>query len=127
MKTSSYSISLFSLATLAALVALPVLQASAQCVASDINFQSSINGSRQPTDRTNNVKQGSTGSCVGNTVSTTNVQSQTGGTDRATQHRQSNQQLNGSNNSPTGINLEPVKIKTNVQVNVDNPADRIRR
>jgi hypothetical protein len=127
MKASSYSTSLFSLATLAALVAFPVLQASAQCVASDINFQSSINGSGKPTDRTNNVNQGSTGGCVGNTVNTTNVQSQTGGTDRATQRRQSTQQINGSSHSPAGSGQEPVKIKTNVQVNVDNPADRLRR
>lgn len=94
---------------------------------SDINFQSSINGSGKPTNRTNDVKQGSTGGCVGNSVNTTNVQSQTGGTDRATQRRQSTQQINGSNNSPTGVNLDPVKIKTNVQVDVDNPADRLRR
>ncbi len=127
MKALSFSVGLLSLATLAALVALPVPPASAQCVESDINFQSSINGSRKPTDRTNNVNQGSTGGCVGNTINTTNVQSQTGGTDRATQHRQSNQQINGSNHSPTGINMPPVKIKTNVQVNVDNPADRLRR
>ncbi|WP_373540697.1 hypothetical protein [Chamaesiphon sp.] len=127
MNASSCSIGLLSLATLAALVALPVPHVSAQCVMSDINFQSSINGSGKPTNRTNDVKQGSTGGCVGNSVNTTNVQSQTGGTDRATQRRQSTQQINGSNNSPTGVNLDPVKIKTNVQVDVDNPADRLRR
>ena len=126
MKSASLSVGLLSLATLAGLAALPVPHASAQCVMSDINFQSSINGSAQPAIQTNNVTQGSTGGCVGNTVSTTNVQSQTGGTERTTQRRQSTQQINGSN-SPTGINMEPVKIKTNVQIQVDNPADRLRR
>jgi hypothetical protein len=92
----------------------------------DTNIQLSMNGSRKPTDRTNDVSQGSTGGCVGNTVNTTNVQTNIGGTERATQRRQSSQQINGSNNSPTGINMNPVKIKTNVQVDVDNPADRLQ-
>jgi hypothetical protein len=127
MKFSSLSVSLLALATLSALVALPTPHASAQCVQSDINFQSSINGSGKPSDRTNDVRQGSNGGCVGNTINTTNVQSQTGGTERATQRRQSTQQINGSNDSPTGINMDPVKIKTNVQIDTDNPADRLRR
>jgi hypothetical protein len=127
MKFSHCSVGLLTLATLSALVTLPVPPASAQCVQSDINFQSSINGSGQPTDRTNDVSQTSTGGCVGNTVSTTNVQSQTGGTTRATQHRTVTQQVNGSNDSPTGINMAPVKIKTNVQVDVYNAADRLRK
>lgn len=127
MKSASLSVGLLSLATLSILTTLPVPHASAQCVMSDINFQSSIDGSRQPAIQTNDVQQGSTGGCVGNTVNTTNVQSQTGGTERTTQRRQSIQQINGSSNSPTGINMEPVKIKTNVQIQVDNPADRLRR
>ena len=126
MKASSYS-AILALATLSALVPLAVAPVNAQCVMNDINFQSSIGGSRQPANQTNDVSQGSTGGCVGNTVNTTNVQSQTGGTERTTQRRQSTQQINGSNNSPTGIDMDPVKIKTNVQINVDNPADRLRR
>jgi hypothetical protein len=39
--------------------------------------------------------------------------------------RQSSQQINGSNNSPTVINLDPVKGKTKVHSDVDNPADRL--
>jgi hypothetical protein len=127
MKFLSLSLSLLALTTLSALVVLPIPHASAQCVESDINFQTSNNGSGKPTDRTNDVRQGSKGGCVGNSVSTTNVQSQTGGTERATQRRNSNQQINGGNNSSTGVNLEPVKIKTNVQIDTDNPADRLRR
>jgi hypothetical protein len=92
----------------------------------DTNLQISINGSRKPSDRSNTVRQGSTGGCVGNTVNSTNVQVSTGGTERASQHRQSSQQVNGSNNSPTGINMAPVKLHQNVQIDVDNPADRLR-
>ncbi|WP_373547893.1 hypothetical protein [Chamaesiphon sp.] len=126
MKASYYS-AILALATLSTLVPLAVVPVNAQCVMNDINFQSSIGGSRQPANQSNNVSQGSTGGCVGNTVNTTNVQSQTGGTERTTQRRQSTQQINGSNNSPTGINMDPVKIRTNVQIQVDNPADRLRR
>ncbi len=100
--------------------------AQAQCVMNDTNLQVSISGSKQPTNRTNNVRQGSTGNCVGNTVNTTNVQTNVGGTDRATQNRQSNQQLNGGNSNPTGVNLAPAKFRQNVQIDVYNPADRLR-
>lgn len=122
----SYLVSLGLIsATLSVFAALPVPQASAQCVMNDTNIQLSMNGSGKKADQSNDVKQASNGGCVGNTVNTTNVQTQTGGTDRAIQRRQSTQQLNGSNDSPTGINMDPVKVKTNVQVNVDNPADRL--
>ena len=84
----------------------------------------SINGSRKPTDRRNNVSQNSSGGCVGNTINTTSVQVQTGGTTPVRQIRNVNQTINGSNDSPTGVNLSPVKTRTNVGVNVFNPAAR---
>jgi hypothetical protein len=95
------------------------------CTMNDTNIQISMNGSGKKADQSNDVTQASNGGCVGNTVNTTNVQTQTGGTDRATQRRRSSQEINGSNNSPTGINMDPVKVKTNVQTDVDNPADRL--
>jgi protein-disulfide isomerase len=125
MKYSHFlSLGLIS-ATLSAFAAMPVPQASAQCVMNDTNIQLSMNGSGKKAEQSSDVKQASNGGCVGNTINTTNVQTQTGGTDRAVQRRQSSQQINGSNNSPTGINMEPVKVNTNVQVDVDNPADRL--
>jgi hypothetical protein len=126
MKSSFLSAGLLSLATFSAVVTLSAPHASAQCVMNDTNIQMSINGSKKPTDRTNNVSQGSTGGCVGNTANSVNVQTNTGGTERATQRRNSNQQINGSDNSPTGINMPPVKLHQNVQVDVDNPADRLK-
>ncbi len=127
MKYSFLPIGLLSIATFSTLVGLSAPQASAQCVMNDTNIQVSINGSRKPSDRTNNVSQNSNGGCVGNTVNTTNVQLQTGGTQRATQRRESNQQINGSNNSPIGVNLPPVKTHQNIQIDVDNPADRFNK
>ncbi len=127
MKPSFVSIGLLSVATFSTLAALIIPQASAQCVMNDTSIQVSINGSRKPSDRTNDVSQNSNGGCVGNTVNTTNVQVQTGGTDRATQRRVSRQQVNGSNNSPSGVNLPPVKTRQNIQIDVDNPADRFNK
>jgi hypothetical protein len=127
MKYSFLPIGLLSIATFSTFFGLSVPQASAQCVMNDTNIQVSINGSGKPSDRTNNVSQNSNGGCVGNTVSTTNVQLQTGGTQRATQRRESNQQINGSNNSQIGVNLPPVKTHQNIQIDVDNPADRFNK
>jgi hypothetical protein len=127
MKSSFLSVSLLAFTTFSALVTLPVRQASAQCVMNDTNLQVTIGGSGKPTDRTNNVSQGSTGGCVGNTVNTVNVQTSLGGTERATQRRQSTQQINGSNDSQIGTNMSPVKLHQNVQIDVDNAADRLPR
>jgi Tfp pilus assembly protein PilV len=127
MKPSFLSIGLLSIATLSTLAAFSTPQASAQCHMNDTNIQLSMNGSRKSTDRTNDVSQSSSGNCVGNSVNTTNVQVQTGGTDRATQRRVSNQQLNGGGNNPTGVNLPPVKTRQNIQIDVDNPADRFNK
>jgi hypothetical protein len=126
MKSSYISAGLLSLATCSALVTFSAPRASAQCVMNDTNIQLSMNGSKKPSDRTNNLSQDSKGGCVGNTVNTTNVQVNTGGTERATQRRTSTQQINGSNNSQTGINMDPVKLHQNVQVDVDNPVDRLK-
>jgi hypothetical protein len=93
----------------------------------DTNIQMNISGSRTPTERTNNVAQNSTGGCVGNTVNTTNVQSNVGGTAAVRQNRQSSQTINGTNDSPTGINMAPLKFKQSVQVDVYNAADNIQR
>ena len=127
MKSSYLSIGLFSIATLTSLFALPARHVNAQCVMADTNVQVSMNGSRKRSDQTNDVTQQSSGACSGNSISSTNTQVQTGGTDRASQHRSSHQEIRGGESSPTGINMEPVKVRTNVQVDVYNAADRLRR
>jgi ribosomal protein L21E len=125
MKFSALSIGLCSLTTLATLVSLPISRASAQCVMNDTNIQVTISGSRQPTRRTNDVTQGSTGNCVGNSTSSTNVQTNIGGTERATQNRRSSQQITGGDGNPTGVNVPPVKLRQNVQIDVYNAADKL--
>lgn len=126
MKSSYLPIGLFSIATLAALFSVPVAPVSAQCVMNDTNIQFSMNGSRQKTDRINDVSQKSSGECVGNSISSPNTQVQSGGTERAVQHRQSRQEIRGEDSNPTGINMKPVKVRTNVQIDVYNPADRLK-
>jgi hypothetical protein len=127
MKPADYSLGLLALATFATVVSGHVTPVSAQCVMNDTNIQVAINGSKQANDRSNRVSQNSTGSCVGNAVSSTNVQSTTDGTDRASQQRKSTQQVNGGTSSPTGVSVPPVKLHQNVQIDVYNPADRLRR
>jgi hypothetical protein len=124
MKFTYLSLGLAVIGTCSTFAALPANRASAQCVMNDIGIGVAINGSRTPTDRTNNVAQNSNGGCVGNTINTTGVQVQTGGTSPVRQTRTVNQTINGSNNSPTGVNLSPVKTRTNVGVDVFTPANR---
>ena len=126
MKLSYLPVGFFSIATLSSLLLLPITPASAQCVMADTNIQIAINGSRRPSDRTNDVSQRSNGPCVGNTISTTNTQIQVGGTERARQYRSSNQEFNGGSGNPTGINIPAVKVPVNVQIDVYNAADRYR-
>jgi hypothetical protein len=113
-----------TIATCSTFAALPAHQASAQCVMNDTSIQVAINGSRKPTDRQNNVNQNSNGGCVGNTVNTTGVQVQTGGNSPVRQTRTVNQTINGGNNSPSGVNLSPVKTRTNVGIDVFNTTNR---
>jgi long-subunit acyl-CoA synthetase (AMP-forming) len=127
MKPAYYPLGLLALATFSTVISSHVTPASAQCVMNDTNIQVAINGSKQATDRSNRVSKNSTGSCVGNAVNSTNVQSTTGGTDRASQQRQSTQQVNGGTSSLTGVSVPPVNLQQNVQIDVYNPADRLRR
>jgi hypothetical protein len=127
MKFFSLSLGLLSMATLSTLTSLPISRVNAQCIMNDTNIQMTISGSRRPTDRTNNVTQGSTGNCSGNVINSTNVQTNIGGTNPATQNRQSNQQINGGGGNPSGVNVPPVKLHQNVQIDVYNAADRLRK
>jgi hypothetical protein len=123
MKFTSFSL-VAAIAACSTLATFPAQQASAQCVMNDTFIGVAINGSRQPTDRQNKVTQNSNGGCVGNTTNTTSVQVQTGGTSPARQIRTVNQTINGGGDSPAGVNLSPVKTRTNVGVDVFNPAAR---
>jgi hypothetical protein len=124
MKFASLSFGSIAVTTLAALLAVPMSDVSAQCVITDTGIQVAINGSTTPTERRNNINQKSNGGCVGNSVNTSGVQVQTGGNQPVRQNRNVDTTVNGGNNSPTGVNLKPVKIQTEVGIDVFNPAAR---
>ncbi len=101
--------------------------ASAQCVIADVSVQAAINGSQKPARQTNQVDMAADRSCVGNSSVSTSTQVQVGGTGEVVQQRRSRHRLSGGSN-PYGasVNGPTVAVPVQVQVNVDNPADRLR-
>jgi len=96
---------------------------SAQCVQADVSVQYNISGSRQPTDRTNDVDFNSQGNCQGNVSVTTGVQGNEGGTGRVRQRRVVRHRFTG--NSHSNLGGSTIQIKSNPAIDVYNPADRL--
>ncbi|NET37313.1 MAG: hypothetical protein F6K19_35700 [Cyanothece sp. SIO1E1] len=126
MKLALFSLGLFSLAPLWVLASNFNHVASAQCVVSDVAVQVAVHGSRRPARQSNDVDIKSDGPCSGNTSTSHSTQVQVGGTGEVRQERRSRHRLSGGQNNRTGVNGPTVAIPVEVQVNVDNPADRIR-
>lgn len=99
---------------------------SAQCVQADVSFQYNISGSRQPTERTNDVNFESNKRCSGNANVTTNVQGNEGGTGKVRQNRTVTNRIEPGNPSGTGINGNTVQIRVNPTVDVYNPVDNLK-
>lgn len=100
--------------------------ASAQCVAADVSIQAAIHGGNQPAEQVNDVAIDADGPCVGNRSVSTSRQIQVGGTGEVRQVRQSSHQIRGSNRA--GSTAGPtVAVPVEVQVDVYNPAERLRR
>ncbi|WP_107670585.1 hypothetical protein [Cyanothece sp. BG0011] len=95
----------------------------AQCVQGDVSVQYSISGSQKPTQRTNDVSMESNPKCRGNASVSTGVQGHIGA-ESVQQNRRVEQVQQGSNQSPQVPNSTTVQIRSNVQVDADNPADR---
>lgn len=102
--------------------------ASAQCVVADVSIQAAIHGGSRPAEQVNDVAIDAEDTCVGNTSVSTNRQIQVGGTGDVRQTRQSRHQLRGSERTGAAAASGPtVAVPVNVQVDVYNPADRLRR
>ncbi|MGB3201499.1 MAG: hypothetical protein WBA99_11380 [Nodosilinea sp.] len=104
--------------------------ASAQCVVADVAIQAAIHGGRQPAEQVNDVAIDAADPCVGNTSVSTSRQIQVGGTGEVRQTRQSRHQLQGSGRSGRGAGATAgptVAVPVSVQVDVYNPAERLRR
>jgi hypothetical protein len=95
----------------------------AQCLQSDVSLQYNISGSQQPTQRTNDVVMESDRGCTGNRSVTTGVQGNVGGTNPVEQHRRVRHEQKGGQGNRTGVNGSNVQIRSNVGVDVYNPAD----
>ena len=97
--------------------------ASAQCVQADISVQYNISGSRQPTERTNDVDFESHGNCQGNASVTTGVQGNEGGRGRVSQRRVVRHHFTGNSNHDSDGST--IQIKSNPAIDVYNAADRL--
>ncbi|MBE9157900.1 hypothetical protein IQ265_13850 [Nodosilinea sp. LEGE 06152] len=102
-------------------------EASAQCVVADVSIQAAIHGGNKPAEQVNDVAVDAEGPCVGNTSVSTNRQIQVGGTGEVRQTRQSRHQLRGSGQATGAVSGPTVTVPVNVQVDVYNPAERLRR
>lgn len=108
-------------------------EASAQCVVADVSIQAAIHGGDRPAEQVNDVVIEADGPCTGNTSVSTSRQVQVGGTGDVRQVRQSRHQIHSSEPS-SGRSSEPsdqggptVAVPVDVQVDVYNPAERLRR
>ncbi len=101
--------------------------AMAQCVVADVAIQAAITGAQQPAEQSNNVEIDTGNSCVGNTSVSTSRQVQVGGTGPVRQTRQSRHRLQSTSETPTNANGPTVAVPVEVQVDVYNPAERLRQ
>ncbi len=100
--------------------------ASATCVVADVAIQAAIHGG-PPANQVNDVAIDADGACRGNTSVSTSRQVQVGGTGEVRQTRQSRHQIRGAE-SGGAVGAGPtVAIPVEVQVDVYNPTDRLRR
>ncbi len=119
MKFSLLAVACLSISTIFTVEYSRNNSASAQCVQADVSVQANISGSRQPTERSNDVQMTSQGPCTGNSQVTTGVQVNVGGRGRVIQNRRVRQEMNGG----SGVDGSTVQINSNVGVDVYNPAD----
>jgi hypothetical protein len=102
-------------------------RASATCVVADVSIQAAIHGGDRPAQQVNDVAIDADGPCVGNTSVSTSRQIQVGGTGEVQQVRQSRHQIRGSEPPSQRPQGPTVAVPVEVQVDVYNPADRLRR
>ena len=126
MKFALFSLGLFSFSSFLTLASSFNQFVSAQCVIADVAVQVAVDGSEEPAQQSNEVEIMSDGPCTGNTSVNTSRQVHVGGMGEVRQERSSRHQIRGDGNSRTGVNGPTVAVPVEVQVDVDNPADRLR-
>lgn len=99
--------------------------ALAQCVVTDVAVQVAVHGSRRPARQVNDVDIESDEPCTGNTSTSTSTQLHVGGTDDVVQERTARHRIRSRRTNDYGIEGRTVAVPIEVQINVDNAADRV--
>jgi hypothetical protein len=122
-KFTKLTLGFLSFTSVLAVVPFGVTSAMAQCLQADVSVQYNISGSQQPTKRSNDVVMESEGRCTGNASVTRGVQGNVGGNGQVEQYRQVRHRQTGGGNNATGIDGSTVQMRSNVGIDVYNPAD----
>jgi hypothetical protein len=99
--------------------------AMAQCVQADVSVQYNISGSKEPTERNNQIEMEGSDSCRGNVSVTTGVQGNEGGTGKVVQNRTVRHRFENNTNSNSQWGGSTVQIRSNPAIDVYNAADQL--
>lgn len=100
--------------------------AMAQCVQADVSVQYNISGSKEPTERNNQIEMQGSDSCQGNVSVTTGVQGNEGGTGQVVQNRTVRHRFENNTNSNSQWGGSTVQIRSNPAIDVYNAADQLK-
>lgn len=117
MKLKLIALSALSISAISTFIPGITNKASAVCILTDVGVQVAIHGRGTVANQNNNVNQQASKDCYNNSVTTTGVQVYTGA-GSVNQNRNSSQIVNGSGSNPTGINMAPIKVPVQIQVDV---------
>lgn len=120
-KAYSLGLSIFSLLGINWLASAAV----ANCIQADVSVQYNISGSKEPTERTNEVDLESDRACRGNASVTTGVQGNVGGNRRVRQTRRVRQRFTSADDGENHYSGKTVQIRSNATIDVYNPADNL--
>ncbi len=99
--------------------------AIAQCVQADVAVQYNISGSKEPTERSNDVDFQSHDNCRGNVSVTTSVQGNEGGNGRVRQTRTVRHRFENSESNSDRPGGSTIQIQSNPTIDVYNAADNL--
>lgn len=125
MKLIGYGFSLMSVSGFLSLIFGFSHQAIAQCVQADVAIQYNISGSKEPTERSNDVEFQTHDNCRGNVSVTTSVQGNEGGNGRVRQTRTVRHRFSSSESNSDRSGDSTIQIQSNPTIDVYNAADNL--
>jgi hypothetical protein len=99
--------------------------AIAQCVQADVSVQYNISGSKEPTERNNDVDFQTHPNCSGNVSVTTGVQGNEGGNGRVSQTRIVRHRFENNQGTSDRPDNSTIQIQSNPTIDVYNAADNL--